>query len=225
MKRNILVLAVVFCLGLAVSAFADDYSADELSQYSRDEIEAMGDDNIELQIAYWEWVLAELEPQIDEWEGKVQPLRDQVDDLERRIAELERQINDLRAEINRLRNAGVHHLILDGETLWGIAAVHYHYGDGTQWPKIYERNRDKISDPNMIYAGDTIIVPIPMVNSYTVVEGDFLGKIAGYDVVYGDRGMWPQLYEGNRGKISNPNLIYPGQVLDVPRTGARYGRN
>jgi len=225
MKRSVMLFAAVIVLALASGAVAQEYTADELSEYSRDEIEAMGNDNIELQIAYWEWAKAEADARIAEWEPQVIPLREQKAELEGQIAELNRQISNLRAEINRLRNAGVSHTIELGETLWGIASYHWVYGDGTEWPKIYDRNQDKISDPNMIYAGDVITVPVPMVNSYTVIEGDFLGKIAGYSVVYGDRGMWPQLYEGNRDKISDPNLIYPGQVLDVPRTSARMGRN
>ena len=215
MKRYMLIMAL--CLGLASVVGADTWSAEELSQYSREDIEAMGDDNLDLQIAYWEWVKAEADERYDEWEPLVLPLRAEKADLEAQIADLQRQINDLRAEINHLRNAGVSHLIIEGECLWRIASYHYYYGDGTKWPLIYERNRDIISDPNMIYAGDHIWVPVPLVSSYTVVAGDYLGKIAGYATVYSDRGRWPELYEANRDKISNPNLIYPGQMLDVPR--------
>ena len=225
MKRNsfVLVFALALCLGLASSAFARTWSAEELSMYSRDEIEAMDDDNLPLQIAYWEWVKAEADARIAEWEPKVLPLREQAAELDAIIADLNRQISELRAEIQRLRNAGVSHLIVDGECLWKIASYHYYYGDGSKWPMIYERNRDTISDPNLIYAGHHLWVPVPMVSNYTVVDGDYLGKIAGYGTVYGDRGLWPQLYEGNRDKISNPNLIYPGQVLNVPRTTSRAG--
>ncbi len=221
--RNVFMLALILCLGLASTGLAKTYTAGELAEYTQAEIEAMGDKNIDLQIAYWEWRLAEVQPLIDEWEAKVLPLRDAVAILDARIAELRAMINELRAEISRLRNAGVLHTIIDGECLWKIASYHYYLGDGTKWPLIYERNRDTISDPNLIYAGHTLWVPVPMVSSYTVVAGDYLGKIAGYGVVYGNRGMWPQLYEGNRNKISNPNLIYPGQVLSVPRTASRGG--
>jgi nucleoid-associated protein YgaU len=221
--RNVFMLAIVLCLGLASTGLAKTYTAEELSAYTQEEIEAMGNKNIDLQIAYWEWRLAEAQPVVDEWEAKVLPLRNTAATLDARIAELRAQIAELQAEINRLRNAGVIHRIVEGECLWTIASYHYYLGDGSKWPLIYERNRDTISDPNLIYAGHTLWVPVPMVSSYTVVEGDYLGKIAGYGVVYGDRGMWPQLYEANRDKISNPNLIYPGQVLSVPRTTSRGG--
>ncbi|HOA04984.1 MAG TPA: LysM peptidoglycan-binding domain-containing protein [Candidatus Fermentibacter daniensis] len=223
MKRNGLMLILAATLFLASGAVAGTWTADELSQYTHGQIDAMGNKSLPLQIAYWEWVKAEADEVIAEWEPQVLPLRSRAQDLDRQIADLQSQINQLRADIDRIRNSGVTHRIVEGECLSLIASYHYYFNDASRWPQIYERNRDTISDPDLIYAGHTLIVPVPMVSSYTVVDGDFLGKIAGYGVVYGDRGMWPQLYEANRNIISNPNLIYPGQVLSVPRTGSRPG--
>jgi nucleoid-associated protein YgaU len=210
----------MICLGLASTGLAKTWTAEELSAYSQAEIEAMGNDNIHLQIAYWEWRKSEADARTNELEPQVLPLREELVIVDARIAELTSEINALRAEIARLRSAGVRHTILDGECLWIIASYHYNYGDGSQWPLIYERNRDTITDANLIYAGHTLWVPLPMLNSYTVIEGDFLGKIAGFSRVYDDRGMWPQLYEANRNIISDPNLIYPGQVLNITRSGS-----
>lgn len=218
MKRT-MVFALLLCLGLASTGLAKTWTAEELSEYSQSEIEAMGNDDIQLQIAYWEWRKAEADARIDVLMPQVTPLRETMAQLEARIAELESEINALRAEIERLRSAGVQHLIKEGEYLWLIASYHYNYNDGSKWPLIYERNRDTISDPDLIYAGHYLWLPLPMLSSYTVVEGDYLGKIAGYSRVYGDRGMWPQLYEANRNIIRDPNLIYPGWVLDIPRSG------
>lgn len=47
--------------------------------------------------------------------------------------------------------------IKHGDTLWGIAE--YYYGNGQQWGKIYEANKDTIKNPNLIYPGQTIRIP------------------------------------------------------------------
>jgi nucleoid-associated protein YgaU len=51
---------------------------------------------------------------------------------------------------------------------------------------------------------------------YTVIEGDWLSKIASMRKVYHDGSKWPWIYEANMDKISDPNLIYPGWVLLIP---------
>jgi len=53
--------------------------------------------------------------------------------------------------------------------------------------------------------------------TYTVVAGDSLSKIAKRE--YGDAAKWPRIYEANRDQIKNPDLIHPGQVLNLPREG------
>jgi nucleoid-associated protein YgaU len=50
--------------------------------------------------------------------------------------------------------------------------------------------------------------------SYTVKSGDSLSKIAKH--FYGDGNKWHQIYEANRDKIKNPDLIHPGQELTIP---------
>lgn len=51
--------------------------------------------------------------------------------------------------------------------------------------------------------------------TYTVKSGDSLWKIA--QQLYGKGSDYTKLYEANKGMVgSNPNLIYPGQVLTIP---------
>ena len=52
------------------------------------------------------------------------------------------------------------------------------------------------------------------VRTYTVKSGDSLSKIAKREL--GDATKWRAIYEANRDKIDNPDLIYPGQVLNLP---------
>jgi nucleoid-associated protein YgaU len=49
----------------------------------------------------------------------------------------------------------------------------------------------------------------------TVQRGDNLWLIA--ELTLGDASAWSRIYRANRSKIRNPRLIYPGQVLVVPR--------
>ena len=50
--------------------------------------------------------------------------------------------------------------------------------------------------------------------TYVVVKGDSLSKIA--KRVYGDANKWRTIYEANKDLITDPDLIYPGQELQIP---------
>ena len=52
--------------------------------------------------------------------------------------------------------------------------------------------------------------------TYTVKSGDCLWRIAQKFLGRGSR--YTEIYNLNRDKISNPNLIYPGQVLRIPNS-------
>lgn len=53
--------------------------------------------------------------------------------------------------------------------------------------------------------------------THTVVKGECLWFIAGYDNIYRNPLQWPLIYKANKDKIKNPDLIYPGQVFIIPR--------
>ena len=68
---------------------------------------------------------------------------------------------------------------------------------------------------------------IAKTDQYIVVKGDCLWRIAGKKEIYNNSRFWPKLWEANENgvvsapgktpkKITNPNLIYPGQVIKVP---------
>lgn len=52
-------------------------------------------------------------------------------------------------------------------------------------------------------------------DTYTVVKGDSLSKIA--KRYYGKASRWKAIFEANRDQISDPDLIYPGQTLRIPK--------
>ncbi len=50
---------------------------------------------------------------------------------------------------------------------------------------------------------------------YTVKKGDYLSKIA--KEVYGDASKYNVIFEANKPMLKDPDLIYPGQVLRIPK--------
>lgn len=52
---------------------------------------------------------------------------------------------------------------------------------------------------------------------YEVIGGDSLWSIAGKDETYSDPYQWPLIYKANRDKISDADVIHPGQVFSVNR--------
>ncbi len=45
------------------------------------------------------------------------------------------------------------------ESLWRISKKKEIYGKGSKWTKIYDANRDKIKDPDLIYPGQELVIP------------------------------------------------------------------
>ena len=54
----------------------------------------------------------------------------------------------------------------------------------------------------------------PEATYYTVVAGDTLSKISKAN--YGDPNKYMKIFEANKPMLSNPDRIYPGQVLRIP---------
>jgi nucleoid-associated protein YgaU len=65
-------------------------------------------------------------------------------------------------------------------------------------------------------------------DKYTVIKGDCLWKISGKSEIYSNPKFWPKIWEANEDgvisapahtpkKVTNPNLIYPGQVLRIQK--------
>ena len=54
----------------------------------------------------------------------------------------------------------------------------------------------------------------PKATFHTVEKGDTLSKIA--KNVYGDAMKYPVIFEANKPMLSDPDKIYPGQVLRIP---------
>lgn len=119
--------------------------------------------------------------------------------------------------------------VKEGDTLWAIAENHY--GSGFNADDIVKAN--KIVNPDLIETGQELLIPsvepkyptkgmiaevkteqvVLKESKYTVKQGDYLWKIA--LEAYGDGYQWIKVAKVNN--LSNPDLIYAGNVLTIPR--------
>lgn len=56
--------------------------------------------------------------------------------------------------------------------------------------------------------------PVATTRDYTIKSGDSLSKIAKH--FYGSAGEWQKIYQANKDRIKDPNLIHPGQKIIIP---------
>lgn len=122
----------------------------------------------------------------------------------------------------------VEHKVETGEHLWAISEKYYK--SGYNWVDIAKENNlvnaDRIAGgqvlkiPNVEAKTLTVVEQPAAVatekitgDSYTVQKGDHLWGISVR--AYGDGYQWPRLAEMN--SISNPDFIYPEQIIKLPR--------
>ncbi len=60
-------------------------------------------------------------------------------------------------------------------------------------------------------------MPANIYDQYTVVNGDYLWKIAKKDDIYGNPYQWIRIYSVNKDQIKDPDLIYADQVFNIAR--------
>jgi polar amino acid transport system substrate-binding protein len=63
-------------------------------------------------------------------------------------------------------------------------------------------------------SSEVFMKPVPGKRNYTVKPGDTLSLIAQREL--GDTSRWPQIWDLNRDRVANENLIYPRLVLVMP---------
>jgi len=128
-------------------------------------------------------------------------------------------ITNIQNTINAAREKGKaavppSYTVTRGDYLWKIAAKDDIYGNPFAWIRIYTSNRDQIKNPDLIFPDQVFSIPRAVgPNEHLVEKGEFLSKIAGD--VYGSTFKWQKLYEANKSVISDPNVIYPFQVLKI----------
>lgn len=139
-----------------------------------------------------------------------------LSEMENKLAELDAKLMNLKGKVPA--NIYDNYTVVKGDYLWKISKKDAIYGDPYQWIRIYSVNKDMIKNPDLIYPEWVLKIARGVGrNEHLVVKGEWLSKISGSAKVYNDPTKWTKLYEANKGLISDPNLIYPYQVLQVPK--------
>ena len=83
-----------------------------------------------------------------------------------------------------------------------------------------DKNKPNQSRPDFsnVRSGSSSTAPSPATSgsgtTYVVKPGDSLSKIAKHH--YGDANAWHKIYEANKDRIQDPDLIQPGWTLRLP---------
>ncbi len=131
----------------------------------------------------------------------------------------------------------VYYKVQSNDNLFKIAKKHY--GDGQEWNRIFEANRDSMPDSNSLFVGQELLIPNitaevetnevvlrPVsgrrdyesssdVDTHTVQAGDTLYHIA--EKYYDDPSEWTTILEANEDTIEDEGSLIRGQVLIIPK--------
>jgi nucleoid-associated protein YgaU len=192
--------------------------------YSEEEYEELSNKEKEQYCAGLQKELSLLQGQVDEKRGELTTTRKQIESLKNQITPIERELlridSDIRAltsQISELEVLPQAWNIQPGECLWIIAGYEDIYSDPVKWPRIFRANVHKIDDPEWIYPDTVLVIPRDWPRQHMVNLDESLSLIASYWEVYSSTMEWTRLFEANKDAIRDPDLIYPEQVLKIPR--------
>ena len=141
----------------------------------------------------------------------------EVDNSE--VTAIERKISTLNRQISNLEKLSDKELWKAKKNVRELIADYKEYRESNQ-SKVPEFRMEFSDLDNKIANLDNSLEaakPKYYEDSYTIVKGDWLSKIAAYNFIYNDMSKWPIIYRANRDQIKDPNLIYPDQVIKIPR--------
>ena len=192
--------------------------------YTPEEVEKLKKDEYESYCASLADELAQVQSDASSTTGEANSTRQQVSAVQGEIRSLQSQydarngeVQAVQSEIDYFESLPKTWVVVEGEFLYKISGYEDIYADPLKWPRIYRANKDRIEDPNLIYPEWVLNIPRDWPSTWTVQEDDFLGKIAWYWEVYDDPSQWTRLYEANKDQISDPDILWTGWALRIPR--------
>ena len=161
--------------------------------------------------------LTEAQERLEQNRDNIQQFTRELRDAEREYSRLNNQVDELTRQLEELEALPGEWEFQYGECLWIVAGYEQIYGDPLKWTRLWRANWEKIEDPDWVLAGWKIQVPRSWPTRHTVRQDEWLARIAGYWEIYDNYRKWPTLFEANKDRIKDPDLIFPRQELVVPR--------
>ena len=162
-------------------------------------------------------VLVQKRKEADTVRSEMGQLRSQpiaaLPEIAAKITRIFRLLGDIGARIDQ--PVTIDYSVRKGDNLWNISKKSNIYDDPYMWPRIYRANRDEVSDPDLIYPKQNLVIPFGVgANQHLVERGHTLFEIAAE--VYNDASLWHKIFEANQQQVVEPHLIFPAQVLQIP---------
>ena len=104
---------------------------------------------------------------------------DKLGATQQKIDALKRTLDSIAAMMEKTYTVGT--WSRDRDCLWNIARKKTIYDSAFMWPKIWQGNRDKIRDPDLIYPGQKLRIPAvaPMTREERAAANNYYRKKAG----------------------------------------------
>jgi hypothetical protein len=119
-------------------------------------------DECEVLMGRYDRAVADLklaESRLETERGLVPDLKDKIAGADQELAQLKAEIAVLEREIEAAGELPTTWTVRKGECLWWISEYEEIYNDPLKWPRIYEANRDRIKDPDLIYPDQVLKIP------------------------------------------------------------------
>ncbi len=191
MRGILAIMALVTFGGLLYAqegTITDEEAKTLLEQYN--ETGKLKADEAEALIKYYEAKISEKKSEIDKIKPEVEKLRAEVDKLTALVDSLQKVIAELEAakkgaeEVAKEEKAEVkpgeykYYVVKKGDWLSKLAEYPEVYGHGYYmlWPEIYKANKDIIKDPNLIYPGQKLKIPVLTPEQKEALKKKYLKK-------------------------------------------------
>lgn len=150
-------------LRLADASLGDYYSPEEFKHLSREQRDEYCNE-LALQDSTYQDDAREARDALAALAGQRDPLAREADSLTARADSLDALLaaaGTAPAAANRAAGGGGAdvHVVRTGESLWRISGSAGVYGSGRMWRKLYEANRDRIRNPDLVYPGQELRIP------------------------------------------------------------------